>query len=374
MAGLVWHERMMWHDTGPSADMMPPGPFVEPGRHLESAGSKRRLHNLLQVSGLVEHLTPIAATPVSVDDLLRLHTRRHIEAIRDLSAVGAASGFAGPQAPIGVNSFEIALLSAGGTYAAFRAVATGQVETAYALVRPPGHHAGPDGAMGNCLFSNIGVALRRLRAESVIDRVAVVDWDVHHGNGTETIFYEDPSVLTISLHQDNLYPVGRGALADRGHGAGEGFNINVPLPPGSGIGAYEAAFDRVVLPALAVFRPDMIVVASGFDAAAFDPLGRMMLNSESYRRLTERLMDTADALCGGRIAMSHEGGYSEGYVPFCGHAVLEALAKVRTDVVDPLSDHIAEWAGQELEPHQDAAIARASIALPLLHDRVGRQT
>ncbi|HEX4765963.1 MAG TPA: class II histone deacetylase [Lichenihabitans sp.] len=368
MTGYVFHERMMWHDTGSSADMMPPGPFVEPGRHLESPGSKRRLHNLVQVSGLIDHLMPIAASPVSIGDLLRVHTRDHVEAIRAQSQGG--HGFAGPQAPVGIGSFDIACLSAGGTYAAFAAAASGAVDNAYALVRPPGHHAEPGGAMGNCLFSNIGVALRRLKAEGIVDRVAVVDWDVHHGNGTETVFYEDPSVLTISLHQDNLYPVGRGGLADRGRGAGEGFNVNIPLPAGSGSGAYEAAFDRIVLPALKAFEPDMIVVACGLDASAFDPLGRMMLDSEAYRRLTQRLMEAAAALCGGRIAMSHEGGYSEGYVPFCGLAVIETLAGVRTEAVDPLSDHIGDWAGHPLQPHQAAAIERAEAALPLLRRRL----
>jgi acetoin utilization deacetylase AcuC-like enzyme len=373
MTGLVWHERMMWHETGPSADMMPPGPFVEPGRHLESPGSKRRLHNLIQVSGLIDHLKLLPVAPVSVEDLLRVHTPRHIEAIREASQAGAASGFAGPQAPIGVCSYDIALLSAGGTYAALRAVADGLVDNAYALVRPPGHHSGPDCAMGNCLLSNIGVALRRLQAERALERVAVVDYDVHHGNGTEAVFYEDPSVLTISLHQDNLYPTGTGGLADRGRGAGEGFNINVPLPAGSGIAAYEAGFECIVLPALEAFRPDMIVVASGFDASAFDPLGRMMLNSECYRRLARRLLDAATSLCGGKLAMSHEGGYSEGYVPFCGHAVIEEMAGVKTGVIDPLSDHIAEWAGHDLQPHQEAALDRAAQALPILRDRLARR-
>ena len=366
--GYVFHEQLMWHDTGPSADMMPPGRFVEPGRHLESPGSKRRLNNLIQVSGLARHLVPILAEPVTVEDLLRVHTQRHVDDIRMLSERGC--GFAGPQAPIGLNSFDIALLSAGTTYAAMRAVLTGRGDNAYALARPPGHHAEPDQAMGNCLFSNIGVAVRRLQHEGLLGRAAIVDWDVHHGNGTETVFYSDPSVLTISLHQDNLYPTGRGALADNGKGEGEGYNINIPLPAGSGTGAYEASFDRVVAPALRAFKPDLVIVASGFDASGFDPLGRMMLNSECFRRLAARMVALAAETSKGRLMMTHEGGYSEGYVPFCGHAVIETLANHRTEVIDPLSDHIDEWAGQDLQPHQAAVIDAAEGLLAGLRQRL----
>lgn len=366
--GFCYHEHLMWHDTGPSADMMPPGKFVEPGRHLESPGSKRRLHSLMQVSGLARHLVPLMPQPVSLEDLLRVHTQRHVDNIKSLSEGG--SSFAGPQAPIGFNSFEIALLSAGATYTAMRAVLTGRVDNAYALARPPGHHAEPDTAMGNCLFSNIGVSIRRLQAEGLVRRVAVVDWDVHHGNGTETIFYSDPSVLTISLHQNNLYPTGRGAITANGEGAGQGYNINVPLPAGSGTGAYEAAFDRVVIPAVRAFSPDLVVVASGFDASGFDPLGRMMLNSECFRRLAGRMVALAAETCQGRLVMSHEGGYSEGYVPFCGHAVIETLANQRTEVVDPLSDHIDEWAGHEVQPSQEKVISDAEELVARLRSRL----
>lgn len=366
--GYVFHEHYLWHDTGNSAQMMPPDRFVEPGHHVEAPATKRRLNSLVQVSGLGRHLVAIEPEPVSVEDLARVHTRRHIDHIQELSRVGGV--YAGPQAPIGRGSYEIALLSAGGTWAAMAAVISGRVDNAYALVRPPGHHAEPDSAMGYCLFGNAPIAIRRLQAERMLGRVAVVDWDVHHGNGTESSFYEDASVLTISIHQDNLYPVGRGAVADIGRGTGEGFNLNIPLPPGSGTGAYEAAFDRVVLPALEAFGPDMIVVTSGFDGAGFDPLGRMMLNSECYRRLARRLTAAAAELCNGRLMMTHEGGYSEGYVPFCGHAVLETLAGVRTEVTDPLSDDIDEWGWQALQPHQDQMIAKAEKLVPYLTSRL----
>ena len=213
--------------------------------------------------------------------------------------------------------------------------------------------------MGFCIFANAAIAIKEIQQVFQLSKIAVVDWDAHHGNGTEEIFYADPSVLTISIHQDNLFPIGTGAMKDRGASRGEGYNVNIPLPPGSGIGAYLAAFDRVILPALYAYRPDLIVVASGFDASGLDPLARLMLNSDAYRSLAGRLLTVASDLCGGRLAMTHEGGYSRAYTPFCGLAVLEALSGASTDVVDPFNEYIASFAGQDLQPHQEAVIHEA---------------
>ena len=191
-------------------------------------------------------------------------------------------------------------------------------------------------------------------------RVAIVDWDVHHGNGTEHAFYADPTVLTISIHQDNNYPLGSGALTDTGSGAGQGYNINVPLPPGSGVGAYVATFDRVVAPALAAFRPDLILIASGLDASAMDPLASMMMTSDGYRKLTQTVLAVARDVCGGRVVACHEGGYSPAYVPYCGLAVIEELAGVRTGLDDPLLELLGAMGGQELQPHQEAVVGEAA--------------
>jgi acetoin utilization deacetylase AcuC-like enzyme len=190
--------------------------------------------------------------------------------------------------------------------------------------------------------------------------VAVIDWDVHHGNGTESAFYDDPSVLTISLHQDDWWPRGRGGLSDTGEGPGTGTNLNVPLPAGSGAGAYRAAFEDVVAPALAAFRPQLILVACGFDASVLDPLGRMMLTSEAFRELTSMVKAAAAELCDGRLVLIHEGGYSAAYVPFCGLAVLEELAGVRSGVEDPYLLRYRGVPGEELQPAQREAVAAAA--------------
>ena len=216
----------------------------------------------------------------------------------------------------------------------------GEVDNAYALVRPPGHHAERDWGRGYCMLANAPLAIMKARAELGCGRVAVVDWDVHHGNGTEQAFYDDPDTLTISLHQDRLYPTDTGLMpSTSGRVTGEGANINIPLPAGSGRGAYLAAFDQVVQPALRRFGPDLIVVTSGFDAGGLDPLGRMMLSAETFSELSRRVRVLAEQLCGGRLAMTHEGGYSELHAPFCGLRVLEELSGAYTGVRRPVRLH-----------------------------------
>jgi len=162
------------------------------------------------------------------------------------------------------------------------------------------------------------------------------------------------------LHQDNLFPADSGGLAENGEGKGRGYNLNIPLPPGCGDGAYIAALERVVLPALYKFKPELIVVPSGFDASGVDPLGRMMVTTGGYRSMTKLLLKAADDLCGGRLVMSHEGGYSATYVPYCGLAVLEEMSGIQTGVEDPWGSHILNWGQQSLQPHQAQAIDAAA--------------
>lgn len=347
----------MWHDTGTSAWVTPAGLTVEPLRHIENPDGKRRIRNVVEVSGLMDHLVQLKPRMATVDEILRLHAREYVDQIKKASS--ETGGDAGDFTPFGPGSYEIALLAAGGCMTAVDAVLDGTVDNAYALVRPPGHHAERDMGRGFCIFANTALAAVHARQVRGLSRVAIVDWDVHHGNGTEHAFYEDPTVLTISIHQDNNYPPDSGAIGDTGAGAGNGYNINVPLPPGSGVGAYLATFERVVEPALRAFRPELILVASGLDASAMDPLASMMMTSDGYRKLTQTVLSVARDVCGARLVMCHEGGYSPAYVPYCGLAILEEMAGVRTDLADPLLGLLAAFGGQELQPHQAAVIAEA---------------
>lgn len=182
--------------------------------------------------------------------------------------------------------------------------------------------------------------------------------------------YARRDCLFISLHQDQLYPLDTGHTTDVGEGEGRGFNLNIPLPPGCGWGAYKQALDRVVLPALDAYKPELILVSAGFDCAFLDPLGRMMLTSDNFRDMTTMLVDAAQRLCGGKLVVAHEGGYSESYVPFCGLAVLEALSGLPSGVQDPFIADVGSPAWQALQPHQAAAVekAAANLAIALVPD------
>jgi acetoin utilization deacetylase AcuC-like enzyme len=351
----------MWHDAGRWAGFVPPGGLVQPGDTFEHPESKRRLYNLIEASGLGAKLLRIEPRAATTEELGRFHTSTYLARLRDQSAAGG--GDAGEFTPFGPGSYDIACLAAGGVIEAVDAVLDRRVDNAYALVRPPGHHAEHDRGRGFCLLGNIAVAVMHARAVRGVGRVAVVDWDVHHGNGTQAAFYGDPEVLTVSLHQERAYPLDSGDLSETGEGRGRGYNLNLPLPAGSGDGAYRAAMQRIVLPALYRMRPELIVIACGFDASFLDPLGRMLCHSGTYRELTRSVLLAARELCSGRLLLCHEGGYSPAYVPACGLAVLEELSGQRTAFED-VAGHVASLTGgQALLPHQAAAIDRA---LPLL--------
>jgi acetoin utilization deacetylase AcuC-like enzyme len=330
-------ERCFWHGGGNYAFTLPVGGLVQPlaGGLPESPETKRRLRNLIEVTGLIRDLDVQSADPADWSDLARVHPESYLRAFKEMSDAGG--GELGLRTPFGRGGFEIAALSAGLAKAALLSVLDGRNRNAYALSRPPGHHCLADFPNGFCLLANIAIAIEAALAEGRAGRVAVVDWDVHHGNGTEAIFLSRPEVLTISLHQERNYPMDTGVAEVRGEGAAFGTNLNIPLPPGTGHRGYLAAMERLVLPALHRFQPDAIIVACGYDAAAVDPLSRMMATAETFGAMTGQMMQAADDLCEGRLVLVHEGGYSEVYVPFCGHAVLEAISASAITAPDPLA-------------------------------------
>lgn len=361
--GYIWHELYGWHDTGTATSGYPSGPPSQPEPHIESPVTKQRLHSLIQVSGLGQVLHPVTPRPADRNELLLVHTSDYLDRLESLSA--DRGGDAGDFAPFGKGGYEIARLSAGGCIAAIDAVLDGSVDNAYALVRPPGHHAEADRGRGFCLLANVAIAAKHALRTSQVDRVAIIDWDVHHGNGTEQAFYDSPDALTISLHQDRIFSSDSGGASDVGTESGAGFNINVPLPPGSGIGAYDHAFEEVIEPALHAYEPDLILVACGYDASAMDPLGRMILAADDFRSLTRRVLHLARSHGNGKVVFCHEGGYSSAYVPFCGLAAIEELASHRTWVQDPFAESLAALGYRDLQPHQKEAIAEARRHLRL---------
>jgi len=363
--GFFWDERCFWHAGGNYTFTLPVGGLVQPqaaGGLAESPETKRRLKNLMDVTGLTRALDCRSAPPASWEDLRRVHPERFLRRFKAVSDAGG--GEIGDQTPFGPGGFEIARLSAGLALGAVEAVLAGEVTNAYALSRPPGHHCLPEFPNGFCLLANIAIAAESVLARGLARRIAVVDWDAHHGNGTEAIFYDRDDVLTISIHQEWNYPEDTGAVEDRGSGAGAGFNLNIPLPPGAGHESYLEAVERIVLPALDRFEPDIVVVACGYDAAAIDPLSRMMCTADTFRQMTRQVMAAAGRLCGGRLVLVHEGGYSELYVPFCGHAVIEELSGAAAGAPDPLAEvFMARQPNARMRAAVSAEIAAMAAAL-----------
>jgi acetoin utilization deacetylase AcuC-like enzyme len=322
--GMWYDERCLTHDNGSMIVDERVRTWLQV-THAENPMRLARTVVVLEASGVAPELDWFPLRMATEDDLMLVHTREHIERIRH-RCDSDTPVFVGPEARASRGSWEPALFSAGGTVAAVDWVLDSQGRNAYVLARPPGHHASRDTAMGFCLFNNVAIAARHAQRRHGMSRVAIVDWDVHHGNGTEDIFYEDGSVLYISLHQEGLYPPGRGLTEHAGTGDGLGSTVNIPLPAGTGDAGYLAAVDQIVAPALHRFAPELILISAGQDASAADPLGRMSVTTEGFRGMTRRVLDVANQVCDGRVIAVQEGGYSVDHLPFCVMAIVEELA------------------------------------------------
>jgi acetoin utilization deacetylase AcuC-like enzyme len=331
--GLVFDDRYLTHNTGlylHGDEEREPFPFADPVPHASSPALVGRAKHLLDLYGLTDRMLRIDPVVATDDELLVYHTPDYLLRVAALSA--GAGGDTGSGAPIGTGGDRVARLAAGGTMAAVEAVLAGRCCAAYALVRPPGHHAMADRGMGFCVYANAVVAARHAQSLGA-RKVVVLDWDVHHGNGTQDAFWRDDSILFISLHQDDLYPAGWGAVEQSGEDAGEGFTVNVPLPAGTGNAGYRLAFERIVVPIVRQFGPDLIIVSAGQDASILDPLARMALTVDGFRILARTMLDLAEETCGGRLVVTQEGGYAAQYAPYCSAAVAETL--LRADPVVP---------------------------------------
>lgn len=322
----------------------------ETGEHPERPARLTAIHQALAAAGYTQ--TPGLQTPrlATEEEVTRVHSRAHLQRV----ARAAAQGWAmlDPDTVVSTGSYQAALAAAGGALAAVEAVVRGPVRRAFALVRPPGHHARPDQAMGFCLFNNVAIAARHAQVALGLQRVAIVDYDVHHGNGTQEIFEEDPTVFFVSTHQHPFYPF-TGRLEERGRGAGLGFTLNLPLPAGTGDRGYQRVFDEVVVPAVRRFGPEVILVSAGYDAHWADPLALMELSVAGYAGLVARLCALADEVCQGRIAFVLEGGY---HLPALGAAV---TATVSVLLGRPVHDPLGPPPGQRPEPDLEVLIAAA---------------
>ncbi|MCX9014326.1 MAG: histone deacetylase [Candidatus Methanoperedens sp.] len=302
--GIIYHPDYLKHETG---------------THPERKERLLSIFSRLREKGMLERFTHIEPQAASVDELRYVHTADYIEKAKLYSGQERQLD---PDTLMCRDSFDVARLAAGGAIAAVDAV-IGDLDTSFALVRPPGHHAMPDRGMGFCIFNNIAIAARHAQ-EKGKKRVLVVDWDVHHGNGTQAAFYNDPSVLYFSTHEYPHYP-GTGWLDEVGTGDGEGYNINVPLPSGTGDAGFIAAFEEILVPAALEFSPDIVLISAGQDACANDGLARMRMSAGGFGALAAIVLSIAKKTCGGKTAAVLEGGYALDMLADSVASILEAF-------------------------------------------------
>jgi len=289
--------------------------------HPEGPERLEAVLQLLTESGLLDRLSRIEPRDAADGELASVHRGDYVDALRRACREGG--GWADPDTYIASGSCDAAWLAAGACLAATDAVLSNEVRSAFCAVRPPGHHARPAQAMGFCLLNNVAVAARYARRHG-IERVAIVDIDVHHGNGTQDAFYDDPSVLYVSTHQYPFYP-GTGRASETGSGEAAGTNVNIPLPAGCGDGQYRAAFEQIVEPVVRRFRPQLLLVSCGFDAHYAETIAGMSLSVDGYGALAARLQSLADELCDGRSVFVLEGGYDLDAIAWCARRVIEVL-------------------------------------------------
>lgn len=337
--GFVFDERFLAHDTGVETTvLMRDGSFdLSPQPHPSSLIITQRIKEFLDGAGLTRLMLPVMTRAATEDELMMYHSRDYIAGIRAYASGGPSSGswgYADEDTILCPASFEAALYAVGGVFNAIDAIMAERVRNAYALVRPPGHHATRNEALGFCVFNDAVLAAQYARAHYDLKRILILDWDVHHGNGIQDAFYNDPGVLFISLHQEDWFPQHAGTIDQVGSGRGEGYTINIPLPPGTGDRGYQAALEKIVLPIARQFEPQLVLVVAGHDASWLDPLAHMMMTMDGFRMLSQEIVYLADEMCDGRLLLLQAGGYSAPYVPYCAVASVEPLLGVDLGIVD----------------------------------------
>ena len=292
--GFVYHDDYLKHYTG--------------HYHAENAGRLTAIVEHLKKTGLWDQLVHIAPYRADLEWIFKIHSKEYVEYVKEMCSMGTQVLDFGDTIVCG-ESYDVALLAAGGVLAAVDKVMDGTVRNAFCAVRPPGHHAEQDKAMGFCLFNNVAIGARYIQERYKLGKVAIIDWDVHHGNGTQHSFYDDPTVFYISLHEFPHYP-GTGTDGEIGDGMGKGHTLNFPMRSHSTDADYLSIFEREVVPTLDSFRPDFILISAGFDPHRDDPLSSIMLTENAFTQMTRMLKRSAEKHCSSRIVSVIEGGYN----------------------------------------------------------------
>jgi acetoin utilization deacetylase AcuC-like enzyme len=330
--GIVKDERYLRHDAGFG--------------HPESPQRLGATYAMLETSDMAGQFVEIEPRYATHEEIGMIHSLSYINLVA--STAGKMFVPLDPDTAATPESYDVAKLAVGGLFNAIDSVVSGEVDNAFALVRPPGHHAGVSNAAGFCLFNNVAIGAMHAISKHKMDRILIVDWDLHHGNGTQAQFYDDPRVLYFSTHQYPYYP-GTGAIEEIGRGKGIGYNVNVPLRPGTDSAQYVKIFRKIIYPVSVKFKPDLVLISAGFDPYYKDPLGGMKVTPAGFACLTRILMDIADQCCGGKVVATLEGGY---HISGLAESVKATLIEMKdgTHVTQDELDRIADEADSNTDP------------------------
>jgi len=333
--GFLFDERYMLHNPG--------------ARHPESPMRLLAVRDALDDLRIDKRWRKVEARPARIEEVELVHSAAHIERLE--RAAANAPTYLDPDTMVSAESHRIALLAAGGVIECVDAICGGRLRRAFAFVRPPGHHAEPERAMGFCLLNNVAIAAAHARRFHKLERIAVIDFDVHHGNGTQVCFYDDPHVLYLSSHQFPLYP-GTGNFDEIGTGEGRGYTVNFPMPQGTGDGTFVPLYSRIVRAILDQYRPQLLLASAGFDAHFRDPLAALIVTNAAFSSIAASLILAADEHCSGRICFVLEGGYSAEALRDCTRGVLSQMESEKpaemVTAVNPVFQQISEGAGAAL--------------------------
>ncbi len=314
---LIYHDDYLKHSTG--------------AYHPESSERLVSIMKLLQQTGIIEELTRLTPEKCSREDLLRAHTKQHVEYLKELSSKGG--GPIDADTYCNGDTYDIARLAVGGEILAGKHVIEKKTDNAFVLVRPPGHHATKNTAMGFCYLNNVAVMVKYLQENHGVKKVCIFDWDVHAANGTEEIFYNDSTVLVISIHQDpkTIFP-GTGFIDEAGEGCGEGYTINIPVPPHTGDADYMYLMNNFILERIEAYNPDFMVISAGYDSHMLDPIGSLQLTEKAYCNMTSSLRNLAEKVCNGRLVVELEGGYNLNAIATSTHVTLKTMLGLEPEI------------------------------------------
>jgi len=339
--GYVYDPIYLEHDTG---------------QHVEIAERLEAIISHLEQTGLKQQLELIKPRAASTEELSLVHHKQHVLHIQDVAQEGG--GWLDLDTVMSPNSYEAATYAAGGVIRATEAVMDGEVGSAFALVRPPGHHATPQRAMGFCLFNNVAIATKYALAKYELERTLIIDFDVHHGNGTQDAFYDSPQVLYISTHQYPHYP-GTGSIEETGSRVARGTTVNIPLPAGCGNAEYLEVFEQIIVPVARRFKPQLVLVSAGYDLHWADGIARMQVSVAGFARMVSIIKGLADELCSGHLVFTLEGGYNLSALADSVKATFDVLLG-NTEIKDPL--------GQSPRRFETPNIAPLIKAIKEIHD------